>query len=344
MTLKAATELGIFDALGNAGSLAITADELASRLPTMDKAGGLAPVDRIMWLLASFDIVKCVTEAGPSGEVIRHYKPSPVCRWLSSNHGGPSLAPYSMFTTDQDFLMAWQQLGAAAGGGQTAFKRTHGVPMGKHLGRNPRLLGVVDKAMVQISVMVTSKLLERFHGFDDVAVLVDVGGGTGSTMEMITCRYKHIRGINFDLPHVISLAPSILVECLRRTGNARMYVDGPGAGLGLLTSGVRAVPSRVTVLHMLDDNDCIKVLKNCHQALPDKGRLIAVEFVLPATPEVTRAAQNLYILDVMMLNNSEGGKERTAQEFLKLARESGFNGTFQSTYIFGNFWALEFTK
>nr|XP_040253692.1 probable inactive methyltransferase Os04g0175900 [Aegilops tauschii subsp. strangulata] len=107
MTLKAAIELGIFHALSNAGSLAITADELAARLPTMDKAGGLAPVDRIMRLLASFDIVKCVTEAGPSGEVIRHYKPSPVCRWLSSNHGGPSLAPYSMFTTDQDFLMAW---------------------------------------------------------------------------------------------------------------------------------------------------------------------------------------------------------------------------------------------
>ena len=99
-----------------------------------------------------------------------------------------------------------------------------------------------------------------------------------------------------------------------------------------------------TVLHMLDDNDCIKVLKNCHQALSDKGRLIAVEFVLPATPEMTRAAQNLYILDVMMLNNCEGGKERTAQEFLKLARESGFSCTFQSTYIFGNFWALEFTK
>ncbi|EMS46655.1 Eugenol O-methyltransferase [Triticum urartu] len=331
MTLKAAIELGIFDALSNTGSLAITADELAARLPTMDKAGGSAPVDRIMRLLASFDVVKCVTEAGPSGEAIRQYKPLPVCRWLSSNHGGPSLAPYAMFTTDQDFLMAWQQLGAAVGGGQTAFKRTHGVPMGEHLGRNPRVLGVVDKAMVQISVMVTSKLLERFHGFDDVAVLVDVGGGTGSTLEMITSRYKHIRGINFDLPHVISLSPSILgVEHI--AGN--MFDNVPTGDVIFLK----------TVLHMFDDNDCIKILKNCRQALSDKGRLIAVEFVLPATPELTRAAQNLYILDVMMLNNSEGGKERTAQEFLKLVRESGFSGTFQSTYIFGNFWALEFTK
>ncbi|XBJ13882.1 hypothetical protein VPH35_005997 [Triticum aestivum] len=265
MTLKVAMELGIFDALSNAGSGAITADELA-------------------------------------------------------------------------------QLGAAAGGGQTAFKRTHGVPMGKHLGRSPRLVGVVDKAMVQISVMVTSKLLERFHGFDDMVVLIDVGGSTGSTLEMITSKYKHIRGIYFAQPHVISLAPSIPgVEHI--AGN---MLDNVPAGDAIFlklyiyellfqnfhqgwdepTHADCGFSCATTVLHILDDNDCIKVLKNCHQALSDKGRLIAVEF----------------ILDVMMLNNSEGGKERTEQEFIKLARESGFSGTFQSTCIFGNFWALKFTK
>ncbi|XBJ13890.1 hypothetical protein VPH35_006005 [Triticum aestivum] len=263
-----------------------------------------------------------------------------------------------MFTTDQDFLTAWQQLGAAAGGGQTTFKRTHGVSMGEDLGRNPRLLGVVDKAMVQISVMVTSKLLERFHRFDDVAVLVDVGGGTGSTLEMITSRYKHIRGINFDLPHQ-NQTPITQLFCLSLFlyCNCSLFfcMDVVTVHLDLICVEHIAgnmfdnVPTGdaiflKTVLHMLDDNDCIKVLKYCNQALPDKGRLIAVEFVLPATLEVTRAAQNLYILDVMMLNNSEGGKERTVQEFLKLARESGFSGTFQSTYIFGNFWALEFTN
>ena len=99
-----------------------------------------------------------------------------------------------------------------------------------------------------------------------------------------------------------------------------------------------------TVLHLQGDNECIKILKNCHQALPEKGRLIAVEFVLPATPDATRATQNLFILDVMMLNNFREGRERTEQEFLKLARDAGFSGAFQSTYVFGNFWALEFIK
>ena len=39
--------------------------------------------------------------------------------------------------------------------------------------------------------------------------LMDVGGGHGSVMAAITAKYPHIRGINFDMPHVIQTAPSI---------------------------------------------------------------------------------------------------------------------------------------
>uniref|UniRef100_A0ACD5V2F4 Uncharacterized protein n=1 Tax=Avena sativa TaxID=4498 RepID=A0ACD5V2F4_AVESA len=99
-----------------------------------------------------------------------------------------------------------------------------------------------------------------------------------------------------------------------------------------------------TVLHLQGDNECIKILKNCHQALPIKGRVIVVEFVLPASPKAIRAAQNLFILDVMMLNNFRQGKERSEQEFLRLARDAGFSGAFRSIYVFGSFWALEFIK
>ena len=98
------------------------------------------------------------------------------------------------------------------------------------------------------------------------------------------------------------------------------------------------------VLHLQGDNDCIKILKNCHRTLPEKGRVIAVEFVLPATPETTTAAQNMFIMDVIMFNNFSGGKERTEQEFMKLAKDAGFSGGFRSTYVFGSFWALEFIK
>ena len=108
LTLKAAMELGLLDALSNAAGRALTADELSAHLPAADKAEAAASVDRILRLLASFDIVRCSTDAGPAGgHTIRQYTPAPVCRWLTCNHGGASLAPLAMFTTDQDYMTTW---------------------------------------------------------------------------------------------------------------------------------------------------------------------------------------------------------------------------------------------
>ena len=109
LTLKAAMELGLLDALSNAAGRALTADELSAHLPATDKAEAAASVDRILRLLASFDIVRCSrTDAGPAGgQTIRHYTPAPVCRWLTRNNGGASLAPLAMFTADQDYMTTW---------------------------------------------------------------------------------------------------------------------------------------------------------------------------------------------------------------------------------------------
>ena len=51
-------------------------------------------------------------------------------------------------------------------------------------------------------------ILDVYKGFEGLKVLVDVGGGIGVTLNVITSKYPQIRGINFDLPHVVSDAPS----------------------------------------------------------------------------------------------------------------------------------------
>lgn len=98
------------------------------------------------------------------------------------------------------------------------------------------------------------------------------------------------------------------------------------------------------ILHLWSDEDCVKILKNCYKVLPVNGKVIVVEYVLPASPEPTLAAQGAFRLDVVMLNRLVGGKERTEQEFADLAKEAGFSGECKATYIFTNVWALEFSK
>lgn len=86
------------------------------------------------------------------------------------------------------------------------------------------------------------------------------------------------------------------------------------------------------------------ILKNCHKALPANGKVIVIQSVLPETPESTPASRDSFTMDMIILVNFKGGKERTEQEYAKLGRDAGFTGGFQSTYIFCNIYALEFTK
>jgi hypothetical protein len=111
--------------------------------------------------------------------------------------------------------------------GGTAFDKAYGMSMFQYLAQdaNERSNTLFNQAMASHSVVITNKLLQFFRGFDDgagVDVLVDVGGGTGATLRMITARHPHLRGVNYDLPHVIAQAPSA-VEGLDRSSASYIY-------------------------------------------------------------------------------------------------------------------------
>ncbi|URD85554.1 caffeic acid [Musa troglodytarum] len=66
-------------------------------------------------------------------------------------------------------------------------------------GADPRFNKVFNEAMRGHTAVLVNQLLRTYGGFDDVKVLVDVGGGVGATIGMITSRHPHIKGINLDL-------------------------------------------------------------------------------------------------------------------------------------------------
>ncbi|CAA6656104.1 unnamed protein product [Spirodela intermedia] len=86
-----------------------------------------------------------------------------------------------------------------------------------------------------------------------------------------------------------------------------------------------------------------KGLKNCWKALPEQGKIIVMEGILPEAPETTREAQSLFQLDMIMLAHNPGGKERTEKDFQSLAKSAGFSGFAKVSTAFG-VWIMEFTK
>ncbi|CAL4916387.1 unnamed protein product [Urochloa decumbens] len=331
MTLKNAIELGMLEALVGANGKALSASEVAARLPCKDNPDAPAMVDRMLRLLASYDVVSCEVEEGKDGLLARRYGPAPVCKWLTPNEDGVSMAAMLLMLQDKVLMDCWYSFKEAAVDRGHPFNKAHGMSMFEYQGKDARFNRVFNEGMKNHSTVITKKLLEVYTGFDGIGTLVDVGGGVGATIHAITSKYPHIKGINYDLPHVISEAPpSPHVQHI----GGDMFEKVP-AGDAVLMKGI---------LHDWNDERCVTLLKNCYDALPAHGKVVVVECILPGKPEAELEAQVVFNIDMVMLAHTPSGKERCLREFQELARGAGFSSVVNTTYIFAKSWAMEFTK
>ncbi|KAK4720198.1 hypothetical protein R3W88_018536 [Solanum pinnatisectum] len=78
------------------------------------------------------------------------------------------------------------------------------------------------------------------------------------------------------------------------------------------------------VLHNWNDEDCVKILKNCWGALPKDGKVVVIERIQPEYPETNLLSKHSFSFDILMMIIFHGGKERTKQQFEDLAKQAGF--------------------
>ncbi|KAJ0037694.1 hypothetical protein Pint_24068 [Pistacia integerrima] len=76
------------------------------------------------------------------------------------------------------------------------FKKVHGINMFEYMSNDPTFSNIFNKAMVGISQFRLKGILEAYRGYEGLASLVDVGGGTGKCLHMITSMYPHIKASN----------------------------------------------------------------------------------------------------------------------------------------------------
>ena len=97
------------------------------------------------------------------------------------------------------------------------------------------------------------------------------------------------------------------------------------------------------MLHDWSDEMCLKVLRNCYDAIGSDGKVIVVDGVHPFEPKTTCAAKNMSQFDVLMMTTNPGGKERSEEEFMALAKGAGFRG-IRYTCSVCDLWVMEFFK
>ncbi|KAE9462888.1 hypothetical protein C3L33_05208, partial [Rhododendron williamsianum] len=339
-----ATSAGIIAKAGPGAQL--SPSQIASQLPAdtlVRNPNASEMLDRMLRFLASHSILTCTVVDLPSDSravqvgdrrSYDSYGLAPVAKYFVSNQDGVSLAPQLCLIQDKVFNVPnystrYELKGAVLEGG-IPFERVYGTHAFEYPGKDPRFNEVFNKAMINHTTLVLNKIFQSsYKGFERVQTLVDVGGGLGVTLNLITSKYPHIKGINFDLPHVIRHAPPY--PGVEHVGGDMFKSVPKGDAIFMKW-----------ILHDWSDDHCVKLLKNCHKALPDNGKIIVVDGIIPVMPDSSSTTKVIFQLDLQMMTQ-HGGKERTQQEFLALATGAGFSGIRLECFAC-NMWVMEFYK
>src|SRR5437762_3092989 len=117
--------------------------------------------------------------------------------------GVPDSKRAMVLMTGEEQFRAWGELLYSVTTGKKGFDRVFGQPLFEYLAERPEQAKLFDAAMVSIHGRETPAMLAAYD-FSRLRTLADLGGGNGSVLITILQRHPTLRGILFDLPHVVA--------------------------------------------------------------------------------------------------------------------------------------------
>jgi len=200
--------------------------------------------------------------------------------------------------------------------GKPAVEETFGVPVFEYFSKNREESEVFNNAMTMFSAMVIPAVLEAYD-FSGIGTIVDIAGGHGRVLTSILQKYPSMRGVLFDLDHVLAGArpaiESLGLSDRCRTVSGDFFKSVPEGGDAYIMKHI---------IHDWDDDQAATILKNIRSAMNRGGRVILLESVVAPGSQPDFAK----IIDLEMLL-LPGGRERTQQEFRDLFVRAGFELT-----------------
>jgi O-methyltransferase/methyltransferase family protein len=295
--LYVAAKLGIADLLSDGP---LSCDDLAGKTGTHSPS-----LRRLLRALASVGVF---SEVVPG-----RFALTPLAALLRSADPNSVRALAIMYAEEQ--YRAWGDMLYSVRTGQPAFEHQFGMGVFEYFAQNPQAGAVFNEAMTGLTIQVAASVAATYD-FSKFATIVDIGGNRGTVLAAILQRHSGSRGILFDRPYVVATAGEVLAaagvenRCTTIGGDFFEAVP-PGGDAYLLAS----------ILHDWDDDRCVEILRRCRQVMPDNGKLLVVELVLPPGGDEPFIGK---WMDLHMLVMASG-RERTEEEYGKVFLAAGFD-------------------
>ena len=249
----------------------------------------------------------------------RVFGPTDLSALLVTN-AGPSMGHFAMHITEPAQWDSWKELETCLSTGEVPFEYANGKTVYEFTRDNPWSGDVFINAMSFLTDHAVEALLEVYD-FSRFGTVMDVGGGQGGMIASIVKKYG-CKGILFDLPYVTDTAPAFL----ERKGLDRNAVQViSGNVFEGLPSGADAIVMKY-FLSSWKDEDALKILRQCKEALPKHGKVVLLQCLIPPLGEPPECPDGILpaLFAVQIMVAVPGGAWRTEQEFKNLFEASGF--------------------
>jgi len=286
------------------------ADQLKDGPKRIEELASTASVDtnslyRVLRALASQGIF---AETGDC-----HFALTPQAELLREDVPG-SLRPWAMMLGGETFWKPWGELLACVKTGETAFNRVFGMGRWEYLAAHPDAAETFNRMSASNTDGRATPIVEAYD-FSVATTVIDLGGGRGGLMAAILTKYPDVTGVLTDLPAVVA--------------EAKAFIETQGLGGRcevVATDLLESVPKggdiyvMKSVLHGLNDEQAVAVLKNCRGAMTASAALLVIEAVLP--PHGSPSSINMLDVHRMVIT---GSQERSQEDLSVLLETAGFN-------------------
>ncbi|KAJ4723240.1 O-methyltransferase [Melia azedarach] len=307
MSLKCAVQLGIPDIISKHGK-PMTLDELVTALPIHPTKSQY--IYRLMRILLHSGVFSLQIIGQEEAYVLTK------ASQLLVEDNPLTLKPFLLAALNPALTTPWCHLSTwFQNDDPTPFATVHGMTLWDFAGHEPKFNGFFNEAMASDARLVASVVLHKCKDvFKGLNTLVDVGGGTGTMAKAIAKEFPQTECTVFDLKHVVA--------DLKGDGNLK-YVGGdmfeaiPPADALLLK----------WVLHDWNDEECVKILKKCKEAITSNGKVgkvIIIDMMRENKKGDDESIETQLFFDMLMMVLLNG-KERDEKEWAKLFQEAGFS-------------------
>lgn len=294
-TIYVAAKLGVADLLANG---TVTVEELAA-------ATGSHPPSLYRFLRALASVGIFVEEDD------RRFGLGPLGQHLRSGVAN-SLRSYAIHANEESYR-AWGEALHTACTGRPGFDRVFHTSFYDYMAANAEANAVWNQSMSDTErSFVLQQGIVAAYDWSDLNRVVDVGASHGTLMAAVLQHSLHLRGVVFDLPHVVAGAPA---ELAKAGVAGRCEIVGGDLLSGVPEGGDAYLLSRV--LFNWDDDDAMTILANCRRAMAPGGRILIMEPVIPDNGVSLASLVDLNVLVVC------GGRTRTEAELAALLMRSG---------------------